>query len=415
MTFRGYFALDGVEIANSSRVVAHLTPPTPTADTPTPTCECAELSVQYDDTWTGLAAALGDGPYEITNSPWYTPAIPQSAEFLGVWVMDVQGLDAVLVRQEVIEAMCGGGAAGPLRDLPREVTFSVLIIACTNAGVRFGLNWLSCQLRTAARNTVEMQYYGAHPEDTAATPASLARRVPQMVLTQNPQVQEVGGKGGSNRHRQASLYRAEFKLTALNPYIYGPAVSVPVVWDSSANEAIEWVHAPDCQTPADCDIPVLFNADCVPEVIDVRSAPVPECGGCLPVCEVDRRVYQLDSAITACDETAVTVRVTNTGPDPLTVRMFWQPCGSTDVCDQVHPLQVSGLPEDVVAVADSVEGRAYVEVGGNRTAQVGIITTQTGAPWTPIVIDHGLCWELVAESTPGVTYTVELVLADREP
>lgn len=415
MAFRGYFALDGVEIANSSRVVAHLTRAAPVADTPAPTCVCDDLRVGYDDTWTGLPAALGDGPYDVTTAPWYSPALPQSAEFLGVWVMDVQGLDSVFIRQEILEAMCGGGAPGPARNLAREVTFSVLIVACTNAGARFGLGWLSCQLRMALRGTVEMQFYGAHPEDTAATPASLVRRAPQVVLTQNVAVTELGGKGGAARHRQASMFRAEFKLTALNPYIYGPAVSVPVVWDTSGSEDIEWVHAPDCQSPADCDIPVLFNADCVPETITVSAAPVPECGGCLPVCEVDVRTFQLDSAITGCDETAVTVRVTNTGPDPLTVRMFWRPCGSTDVCDQVHQLQISGLPEDAVAVADSVEGRAYAEVASVRTPQVGIVSTQTGAPWTPIVIDRALCWELVAESTPGATYTVELVLSDREP
>lgn len=415
MAFRGYFALGGQEIANSSRVVDHLNPPLPVDDeAPSPFCDCS-LKTPYDDSWTGLRAALGDDPYVIPNAPWYTPAHPQSAEFAGVWVMDVKGLDAVPVERTISEVICAGGAAGPPRDATKEITFSALIVACTNAGAEFGLKWLNCQLRAMAhRGTTELTYYQAHPEDTAAVAATLKRRLTGVVLTSSATVSELAGKGGGHRHRQANVYRVEFTLVALHPYAYADPVTVPVVWDTEGSEAISWVHAPDCSTPGACNTPILYNADCTPEVIPITAAPVPSCGGCLPVCDIERKVFELPTALTVCDETAVTTRITNNGPDNLTVNFYWQPCGSVDICDRVHPLQISGLPAGVTAVADSIGARPYVEVGGQRQRQVGIISTATGQPWQPMVIDRMDCWELVAETTDTADFDVELILSDRE-
>src|SRR5690606_28197505 len=142
-------------------------------------CSC-EITVPYDDSWTGLEAALGDGPYVLTNAPWYDASKPESVEFAGVWVMDVTGFDTVPTQRDVGEAICAGGVPGPARDASRKLTFSALVVACTNAGARYGLNWLSCVLRQAnVRGGVDLIFYKAHPEDTtaAATDRSEERRV----------------------------------------------------------------------------------------------------------------------------------------------------------------------------------------------------------------------------------------------
>lgn len=417
MAFRGWFLLNGQEIANSSRAIAHMSPTVPTQDGAVASmmdCAC-EIRMPYDDSWTGLRAALGDDPYVITNAPWYNAARPASSEFAGVWVMDVSGFDTVPVQQDVADAICAGGVAGPSRDTSRTLTFSALVIACTNAGARYGLDWLSCILRQGkARGGVDLEFYKAHPEDTAESAASLRRALYGCVLTQAPTVTENLGRGKGERHRQASIFRVEWEMVATNPYAYGASIVTPVLWDTETEESITWAHAPDCADTASCDLPTVYNADCVPPEINIATAVIPTCGGCLPVCSIQRRTWEMPTQIGACDDTVVTVRVTNNGEAPLTVIMYWQPCGSVDQCDRVGPLQVSGLDTDHTLVADSVTGRPYVSVGGVPHRQVGIVSTPNGRPWQPTTLDAMMCWELVAESAPGADYDVIIELKDRD-
>lgn len=415
--FRGWVQLNGVELANTSRLIAHMSPTVPVRDdqvAPMMDCAC-DIHIGYDDSWTGLEAAIGDGPYTITNAPWYNAARPESAEFAGVWLMDVTGMEAVPVQREIMESICAGGIASRSRDTTRTVNFSALVVACTNAGLHYGLDWLACVLRqSSVRGGVDMDFYRAHPEDTSATADSLRRTMFGMVMTQPPVRSEMTGKGGSARHRQASIYRVEWEMVATQPYMYGAPTATAVTWDSTAVESITWAHAPDCEDSTACDLPTIYNAACIPPDVRIEAAVVPTCGGCLPICEIERRTYELETSITTCDDIVVSIRVTNDGADPLTVNLYWQPCGSTDLCDRVHPLQISGLAQNQTAVADSVTGRPYIDIAGVSHRQVGIVSTPTGAPWRPIQLEAVMCWELVAESTPGADYTVVIETRDRD-
>lgn len=418
MAFRGYFEVNGLEIANSSRLVAHLAPPVPTSDTDIGgimACPC-EITVPYDDTWTGLQAALTDPAYIMANAPWYDAARPESTEFAGVWVMEVTGLDAIPIQREITESICAGGVAARQRDTSRVVHFSALVVACTNAGAEYGLKWLNCQLRSSnTRGGVELGYYAAHPQDSAVDPSSLRRTLFGTVLTQPATVQSTTGHGGPARHRQASIYRVEWEMVATRPYAYGSSTVFPVIWTTDATESMTWAHAEDCTSGTGaCDLPTIYNADCVPPDVQIAASVIPTCGGCLPVCSIERKTWELPSVTASCDESVVSLRVTNTGTDPLTVNMFWRPCGSTDACDQVFPVQISGLASGYTAVADSVTGRPFVEVGGVGHRQVGIVGTPTGAPWQSTTLDSVLCWELVAEAAPGTAYTVAVDVRERD-
>lgn len=418
MAFRGWFSLNGEEFANSSRLRAHLVPGLPTRDDQLVTpmsCAC-DVTIPYDDTWTGLEDALNNGPYVLSNAPWYDASKPESAEFAGVWVMEVQGFDAVPVQREIGEAICAGGVASRSRDASRTLTFSALVVACTNAGARFGLNWLACNLRQAnSRGGVDLEFYTAHPENTAASPARLRRTAFGTVLTSSPKVTELSGKGGSSRHRQASVFRVEWEMMCTNPYFYGESNTAFVNWDTVTEESITWAHAPDCTDPSSCDLPTIYNADCLPPVVELRAAEVPTCGGCLPLCAIERRIWQLDAPTPGCDEMVVSVRVANLGEDPLTVNLHWRPCGDTDLCERVGELTVAGLPPGMTVVADSITGRPYIDANtGVRQRQVGIVTTPSGAPWRPTMLDTLMCWELVAESAPGAQYQVIVDMRDKD-
>lgn len=417
MPYRGYFLLDSQEIANTSRTLSHMGVLPPTSDDEIGTqvqCAC-DIQIPYDDSWPGLQAAVGDGPYVITSAPWYNAAKPESAELAGFWVMDVTGFDTVPVQRDVAESLCAGGVAAPARDASRTVTFSVLVIACTNAGARYGLDWLSCRLRAAnARGGADLEFYKAHPDGSDVNPTSLRRTLYGMVLTSAPTVVENLGRDNGAPYRQASIYRVEWEMVATNPYAYGSSAIESVIWDSTVEESITWAHAPDCEDTESCGLPTIYNADCIPPSVAVATASIPTCGGCLPICSIERRTWEMPIQFGSCDDTVVTLRVTNDGPDPLTVTLYWQPCGSTDRCEREGPLQISALQPGHTVVADSVTGRPYVLVDFVPHRQVGIVSTPSGRPWSPVTLESLTCWELVAESTPGALYTVNIDMRDRD-
>ncbi|UYP17708.1 sugar transferase [Rhodococcus sp. Z13] len=419
MTFRGWFTIDGQEFANSSRLLAHLAPVVPTNDTDiAPVMDCAcDIRIPYDDTWPDLPAELNhELPYRLDEAPWYNAAVPESAEFAGVWVMEVDGLDTVPIERQISEAVCFGGVAGPSRDASRTVTFSALLVACSNAGARYGLTWLACLLRNATRGGgADLQFFKAHPSGSAADPASLLRTATGVVLTSSPKIVELAGKGGGARHRQASMFRVEWEMVCTNPYLYGQQNMQTVVWDEISEESITWAHAPDCTDTGSCDLPTVYNAECVPPTVELRAADIPVCGGCLPLCSIERRVWTLQAAtVSACEEAVVNIRVTNNGEDPLTVNFYWRPCGDEDQCSRVYPMSVSGLPGGMTVVADSITGRPYIDQQGTRQRQVGIVGTPDGAPWRPTLLDTMMCWELVAEAAPGADYSVVIDVRERD-
>lgn len=479
MPFRGYFALNGIEFANSSRVVSHLGQGTPTDDSifggepsgpcglvidpdddglamlpatsvlsvtddglatlpngsrlydaglaevgdcwqPTALCGCVSLHVLYDDSWPGLQDYLADGVYRPELAPWYDITIPESTEFGGVWIMDVKGLGPLTVERQVTEMLGSGGTAGPNRDTSRKITFDTLLIACSNAGVEYGLQWLACQLR-ATKDTDDsvLRYFNAHPSGTAATADSLVRELHGVIYTGSVNVSQVQ-LGGSARNRQADVYRVQFDLTALNPYAYLPQIPLDVEWDEMSAEAISWAHAAECDIPINCNpMPVMFSATCPPEVVDVgTNTPPPVCGGCLPVCSIERYVYNVPTYDYPfrCSETAATVVITNQDPtNPLTVQAYWKLADDSDDCgDDQFPVQINGLPPGAALTLDGISGRFYAVYGPRTYRPVGIVGTPTGAPWIPPTIDRSLLWQFVVIAPTDAAFDVQMSLADKE-
>ncbi|AYP70017.1 minor tail protein [Mycobacterium phage CRB2] len=477
MAFRGYFALNGTEIANSSRVVAHIGAEVPTRDiglltpaedcaiapiapgrllgtvpassvpiapgrllgtvpdgsrlygpglaivgdcwTPEPLCFDCRDRIGYDDSWPGLPTMLGDTIYRPELAPWYTSRVPESAEFNGVWVMDVKGLDSTPVGVEVQEMAGDGGAPGPVRTPSRKVTFEAMLMACSNAGLTYGLQWLNCQLREAnQRSDSVLRYLAAHPGDSAADPATLVREVHGVMLTQEVQISD--SINASRRpNNQATMYRVTWELTVTRPHSYSPPMTTPIAWDEVVTEPIKWVHAADCDEPASCstDMPVLYAASCQPEKIDVVTTPPPTCGGCLPVCAVVTHVAEVPTFDypLRCHETVASLIIRNTGAHDLTLQGSWRRCSALLGCDAGQfPFQVNELPPTAELYLDGITGRYWVYYHGRKMRPVNIIGTPTGAPWRPALIDRSLCWELVAVTDGDAQFEIELSLADRE-
>lgn len=415
--FRGWMSLGGAEIANTSRLLAHASPAALTDATVFSSNPCwngCHLDVAYDDSWPGLQSYLGDSTYALTNAPWYDAAIPQSTEFLGIWVLKVDGDGPTPVDRSVNDAICAGGVAGPSRAKARVITVQALLIGCTNPGVMYGLEWLACRLRAATLlEGTTLDFLLAHPENSAASAASLRRTMNRVVLTQEPRINDTYNNF-SAANRQGRMMTVSFELTVLDPYTYTPAVTQTVTWDTSVTESITWAHPPSCQDPSSCDeIPILASVTCVPNVVDTRPAQPPTCSGCTPVCSVQTRTKVLPEATGAfCVDEAYSFTIT-AGASAVSANFWLRPCGVTTLCERTAFLSLSGLPAGATVVADSVAGRAYGIIGGQQVRQLGIVYTPSGAPWTPAIVDASECWELVAQHEPGLSYTVQASVRGR--
>lgn len=478
MAFRGWFSLNGVEIVNTSRVVSHMGGEVPTDDAsvfgggsgsyglvpvsghpglyevpatsasisghtgiysppngayrydrglylvdsdgwgPNTPCSGCRSHVVYDDSWPGLKDFLSDTVYRLELAPWYSSRIPESAEFAGAWVLDVKGLGPTPMARTINEMVGDGAAAGPMRNTSRTVQFDALLLACTNAGLEFGLQWLACQLRdTKATTDSVLRYLTAHPGHSAADPATLVREVHNVVMTKNVTVNEAHNMGGS-MNQQATAYRVSWELAVLSPFAYLPQTPVTVNWDSVVTQPISWVHAADCTAPFDCDtMPVLFSDTCAPEQIEIVSAPPPVCGGCLPVCEIDTYTFTVPTMDTPllCRDTAASLTITNVGENTLTLSAHWEKTNVSEGCaNEYWPVQVSGLPPSASIVLDAINGRFYALLDNTRHVARGIVGTPNGSPWLPPILDRHEGWQLVIDAPGDVEFDVAMSLADRE-
>lgn len=476
MTFRGYFALDGVEFANSSRISAHLgklipqddaqvfapvgradpgdcdppvvdngLAPIPAAvevrenlyappngaervspglatidrcwDHP-PMCGC-RVSVVVDDSWTGLREFLEHPAYRVELAPWHNRQYPESSEFAGVWVTSVTGLDTTPLSRSITEMTGNGGVAGIHRDSTRAITFEAVLVACTSAGLQYGLNWLSCQLRsTTGESGAVLGYLAAHPGRSAVDPSTLWREAHGVVLTKAIEIGDASG-GGNGRDTQATMYRVTWEMTASSPYAYRPATTLVVDWDTVTTQPVNWVHDTGCERPDSCsDMPVLFSTNCVPELLPEVTTPPPVCGGCLPISGIESFKFHLPTlaAPERCRSSAVSVIVHNTGTEPLNLQGFFRPTPEDTRCEDTwFPLQVNGLPPGAELHMDAVTGRFHAVYDGLKRRPVGVVGTPTGAPWRPATINRYEDWDFIVQAAPGAVFEVELALHDREP
>lgn len=471
MTFRGYFTLNGNEFANSSRVSAHLGKSTPVSDDevfgpnagcippmvsdglaeipnpdgevrsglytppdgaqrvspglatiedcwePSPLCGC-RLSIPVDDSWTGLREFLEQPVYRPELAPWANRLYPESREFAGVWVTKVEGLDVTPVSREVAEMTGSGGSAALHRDAARTITFEAVLVACSSAGLQYGLNWLSCQLRAATDDDgAVLEFLAAHPGNSSVDPNTLWRESRAVVLTQEPQIQKATGGGRPNQ--QATIYQITWEMVAQNPYVYRPATAILADWDEVTSQPVNWVHDAGCARPDSCaDMPVLFSADCTPEVLPEATTPPPVCGGCLPVGGIESFKFHMPTlaAPERCRQTAVSVTITNTGTDPLSVQGFFRPTYEDTRCEDTwFPLQINGLLPEASIHLDGTSGRFHAFYSGLRRRAIGLVGTPTGAPWRPALLTRYEEWDFIVQAAPGTQFDVELTLHDREP
>ncbi|MGW0086560.1 hypothetical protein [Streptomyces sp. NPDC003393] len=380
-----YLTLGGVEVANHARLAVYLETVGSSLTSAT-VCRC--------ETFT--AATVGDLPYTTPaedGAPWYDPDVPESADFAGLLVLDVAGLDTHPVRRSVTNAVTGGGSFGPARAMPRTLTVTAVLLGATCCAVEYGLHWLAEVLTGCTSGECEgdcLTLFNCCPseeEDPATFQERHRRTLRRVALVDGPEVTARRGDGcaGGTCSTGADIVTVEFILSAATPWFYTDTMPVlevgPPVDDSTA--CVTWcLHGSEagcegtCRLAA-CPDPMAACADptCRPSL--PPSPTLAETCYCLPLA-VERECWEVDLSdrpAWSADVPVITIRA-GEGEDlrNLTLTLYQRSAGDDALsCDEMADINrcnphsvyhVRYLPAGGALSLDGQIGRAVVECGG---------------------------------------------------
>lgn len=403
-----YASADGTELWNTARLQAHLINLGSPFDSGPMVCRCETLTPEV------LGA---EGPYtvpdaEVEPAPWYDPAVPESAEYLGFLPLSVDGVDDNPRSRTVTGAVGGGGVFGPARDLPRTITVSGVVIGSTCCGASYGLQYLAqvlggCSGDVCDGDCLEMfnccPAPGMTPEQFIAAHRRVFRRTS---LVSGPTVirrRATGDCGRGGCGDGGELIEIEFVLVAGTPWAWTDPIPLLEVTPPIGGEGdcIDWCLSSATSGPNACEpVECLFRA-CAAEgdpCGDPRN-PVPRPPGpkvpagsfCAPLAP-ERACYAIDLSARpqwATDVPLIQVYSGATEMRNVRVVIYERPAGFEGDCDAVadsalcSPVQdfnISYIPPRTTLTLDGPIGRAVVNCDGVcRTASTAY-GNQDGGP-----------------------------------
>lgn len=392
--YRGWFQFGDVELVNTARTVAYMR-----------AGECrTTASVAHDDSWPDTNVYLGQEPYTdaaTDRAPWYTPDVPASEDFYGVWPMVVDGLDSAPVRRDVVESAGHGAAFGTARAEARVIRVEALVLAGTPEGGAYGLQWLSSVLRGDQCATPdvprELRYlevvppvqWGLTAEQLEALAYQYERWVYSVACTEPVQVTERFGQYLPHR-RQTTCYRVEFELTAGNPWVWKAprAVTDPIMLAQGDQQTVRFEHQDaDGNCPSACvpENPPLVDPDL--PVVDPLPRPVTPAAavGCAPIDSRRSRVVVPADTVQPFETMVPNVVIQTGGRAERYVRVQWsRGVDTTDMaCHSIGEVIVGYIPANSTFVLDGVSGEARCDVGntGVEVDATAVVSGRQGGPW----------------------------------
>lgn len=143
MAYDGYVSFAGEELANRARLNAYMSAYMPGI---LKSCDC-----DCDD----LPAALGHYGYSTPfgdEAPWVDKDDEDSADFYGVMVNSMRGIDDGVREVSFTQSTRTGGAISGGRSAVREVRFVMTAYAGTEAGLNSGWRWIKTALEAACED-----------------------------------------------------------------------------------------------------------------------------------------------------------------------------------------------------------------------------------------------------------------------
>lgn len=161
--YKGYLEFGGTEIANAQRVVDYVRKNAP------------HIPLNVDvSKHQSLNEALGEEPYDspaADGAPWIDAADPSTRRFLGIYPIEVSGIDASTRSAATVESIGPGGVTGRVRHGSKAIRVTAMLVAEDALALEAGATWLSRALDSddcgsASGNCTGSQlcFYAAKPE-----------------------------------------------------------------------------------------------------------------------------------------------------------------------------------------------------------------------------------------------------------
>lgn len=100
-----------------------------------------------------LGFMLGDGiTYRtplLDNAPWMDDDEPASGDFLGLYPLDIVGIESSSRTAEVVESTLNGGAVRSVRHGTKTFVYSAVLVALSEEAAEYGMRWLKQVLNGA--------------------------------------------------------------------------------------------------------------------------------------------------------------------------------------------------------------------------------------------------------------------------
>lgn len=405
MAYDGYYMLDGTEIINVARTEAYA------GDLSwfRPVYQPTDLRVVLEDpTYTDPAT---------DDAPWYDPFYPESADFLGVYPLDVTGVSDSTQTGTIVESLGRGGVVAGARQGTKTAVFNAALLARSEAGVEHGLQWLKRALEGASCGSSagcrghDLCYFSAEPrlmpsESCGEGAVAVVRTVDQVVQRYMRTLRHVhvtvGVQTTSKRPTTdgGAVRTVQFTLTATDPLEVGleraflnrwldPAVTNP--WPGGVAPAGASVVGTAYDAEDDECLPAAYAPLADPLAPAVIAPPTPPgiewSSFSPPTTWKRRRVVLPDDLVSLWMDTALVLRVTAPGLEVRNarVRVWADPSGSGNVpddgCDFCSDVVIAYLPADGTMTVDPTSHLVYVDTtGGVRRRADSLVSDTYGGP-----------------------------------
>jgi hypothetical protein len=438
-----YLCLGGVEITNSARVLAYMRNGLKPHTMRIGNCGC-----------TDLGAMLGDPEYRLpaldtaAPPPWVDPAEPDSYDFAGLLVTEIEGIESAPVSRPVVDRIGDGAVVGRRRYGPRTITVSGLLVGGSCCAIDYGMRWLTTALRgslpcasTGGCAGDDLEYLTCCPqvcqdapdfESASACAEPYWRTLREVSLVDAPKRTGTVGAVCSCCDTCPAV-QVTFTLLAGRPHALRLPVTVTgdgETWIDSDTESacVTWSNAADCAATSDgCGAAADSCMDVALAAIGCSTTRPPE----LPVpdnpcaCEpLTRRRHCVEipsSVLTPIwSDVVPDIEIYSGGLALRAVRVRFYPnplgrdIGDLDECGFCSEINIAVVPQSSTIRVDGTRQSVTVTCPGSSEVAGGGVTGTNGGPYTWPVLDCGVpyiaCFEADAATiAPDATITVRVV------
>jgi hypothetical protein len=399
-----YMAVGANEIWNTPRLQAYLTNVASPFTSGSSLCGCDTLTAAMLDDPTDAETP----PYTTPTAdpaPWFDTDLPESANFLGFLPLTVTGIDDNPRARNITNTVGGGGVFGPVRDLPRTVTVTGLLIGTSCCGAEFGIHYLSEALAGCTGGACDgecVTMYNCCPDAPMTRDAFNAqhrRTFRRGALISGPTVTGRTGTGTCARGTcgaNGDIIEVEFVLSFAVPWAWTDQIDLldvnfPI---GGTGPCVAWCLSP-CPTGDCLFAPCSTAADTCSDPLRVIPTPpsptIPTASFCIPLAP-ERTCFSIDLStrpLWSSDVPMITVSAGSTDLRNVRITIYEKPAGTTQTCDQIadanrcSPLMeffITFLPANNSIQIDGQTGQVTTDCGGQCEVASTAFGSSDGGP-----------------------------------